>query len=68
MNAPSLSLPFNSCRLLLPPVSKGEAEQRGQKWFDESFTKCSGDYFAKYPACFNKEEDQRQKLPSLTEL
>lgn len=31
------------------PVSKSEAEQRGQKWFDESFTKCSGDYFAKYP-------------------
>jgi len=49
-------------------VSKSEAEQRGQRWFDESFTMCSGDYFAKYPD--NKEEDRnkREKLLSLTAL
>jgi hypothetical protein len=49
--------------------AKSEAEQRGQKWFEESFTDCNGDYFAKYPSLVNEDDKfKRDQLLSLSEL
>lgn len=42
-------------------VSVSEAAQQGQGWFDKSFTKCGGDYFARYAASDKIDEDQKKR-------